>query len=151
MTKRSFTLDCLQRRREAFLDPGLPLRRLAGDGSGRLVAVMVEVQRNHALAAEVEGAKGGYARPRLVEPQQGVVRTLADVLRHAAERRDTGGRRPTLADAQALQSHRRGQRVPGLPFGSRDGSHELHDRGALAAEVREIDPQGAEEAGPAES
>src|SRR2546430_12260122 len=34
-------------------------------------------------------------------------------------------------------------------FRSRDGSHELHDRGALAAEVREIDPQGAEEAGPA--
>src|SRR6266571_4466961 len=61
---------------------------------------MVEVQRNHALAADVEGAKGGYARPRLVEPQHGVVRTLADVLRHAAERRGTRGRRPTLPDAK---------------------------------------------------
>ena len=98
---------------------------------------------------EVEGAKGGYARPRLVEPQQGVVRTLADVLRHAAERRDTRRRRPTLPDAQAFQSQCRGQRFPGLRFGPRDGSHELHDRRALAAEVREIDPQGAEEAGPA--
>src|SRR5437762_8107874 len=149
MTKRSFTLDCLQRRREAFLNPGLPERCLAGDGRGRLIAVMVEVQRNHALAAEVEGAKGGYARPRLVEPQQSVVRTLTDVLRHAAERRDTRGCRPTLPDAQALQSQCCGQRFPGLSFGSRDGSYELHDRGALAAEVREIDPQGAEEAGPA--
>src|SRR5205807_9554398 len=132
-----------------FLNPRLPERCLAGDGLGRLIAVMVEVQRNHALAAEVESAKGGYARPRLVEPQQRVVRTLADVLRRAAERRDTRGRRPTLADAQAFQSQCRGQRFPGLRFGSRDGSHELHDRGALAAEVREIDPQGAEEARPA--
>src|SRR5437763_1932477 len=74
---------------KAFLDPRLPQRRLAGDGSGRLIAVMVEVHRNHALAAEVEGAKSGYARPRLVEAQQGIVRTLAEVLRHAAERRDT--------------------------------------------------------------
>src|SRR5438552_9441077 len=149
MTTRSFTLARLRRPREAFFNPRLPERCLAGDGSGRPIAVMVEVQRNHALAAEVEGAKGGYARPRLVEPQQGVVRTLADVLRHAAERRDTRGRRPTLPDAQDFQSQCRGQRFPGLRFGSRDTRHELHDRGALAAEVREIDPQGAEEAGPA--
>src|SRR5437773_5569396 len=53
---------------------------------------------------------------------------------------------PTL---KAFQSQCRGQRFPGLRFGSRDTRHELHDRGALAAEVREIDPQGAEEAGPA--
>src|SRR5947208_8781400 len=149
MTTLSFTLARLQRRREAFLNPRLPERCLAGDGRSRLIAVMVEVQRNHALAAEVEGAKGGYARPRLVEPQQGVVWTLADVLRHAAERRDTRGRRPTLSDAQGFQSQCRGQRFPGLRFGSRDWSHELHDRGALAAEKREIDPQGAEEARPA--
>src|SRR5437762_11947145 len=103
MTKRSFTLDCLQRRREAFLNPGLPQRCLAGNGSGRLIAVMVEVQRNHALAAEVEGAKGGYARPRLVEPQHGVVRTLDDVLRHAADRRDTRGQRPPLPGAEPSQ------------------------------------------------
>src|SRR5881628_236453 len=77
MTTRSFTLARLRRHREAFLNPRLPERCLAGDGPGRLIAVMVEVQRNHALAAEVEGAKGGDARPRLVEPQQGVVRTLA--------------------------------------------------------------------------
>src|SRR5205807_8651407 len=63
MTTRSFALAWLRRHREAFLDPRLPERFLAGDGSGRLIAVMVEVQRNHALAAEVEGAKGGYARP----------------------------------------------------------------------------------------
>ena len=75
---------------------------------------------------------------------------VADVLRHAAERRDTRGRRPTLPDAHAFHSQCRGQRFPRLRFRSRDGSHELHDRGALAAEVREIDPQGAEEAGPAE-
>src|SRR5207248_10390607 len=102
MTTRSFALARLRGHREAFLDPRLPQRCLAGNGSGRLIAVMVEVQRNHALAAEVEGAKGGYARPRLVEPQQRVVRTLAEVLRHAAERRDTRGRRPTLPDAQAF-------------------------------------------------
>ena len=61
-----------------------PQRCLVGDASGRLIAVEVEVQRDHALATEVEGAKGGYARPRLVEPRQGVVRILGDVLRHAA-------------------------------------------------------------------
>src|SRR4051794_4895602 len=149
MTARSFALARLRRRWKVLLDPRLPRRRLTGDGAGRLIAVMVEVQRNHDRAAAVEGAKGGYARPRLVEPQQGVVRILGEVLRHTAERRDTRGRRPTLPDAHAFQSQCRGQRFPGLRFGSRDGSYELHDRGALAAEVREVDPQGAEEAGPA--
>src|SRR3954464_6087296 len=83
---------------------------------------MVEAQRNHALAREVEGTKGGYARPRLVEPQQGVVRTLADVLRHAAERRDTRGRRPTLpappppaAPPPPPRPPRRAPRAPGSP------------------------------------
>jgi hypothetical protein len=33
-----------------------------------------------------DGAKGGYAWPRLVEPQQGVVRILGEILHHAAER-----------------------------------------------------------------
>src|SRR5262245_42478282 len=99
MTTRSFALARLRRRRKAFLEPRLPKRGFAGDGLGRLIAVKVEAQRNHARAATVKGAKGGYARPRLVEPQQGVVRTLGDVLRHAAERRDTGGRRPTRPDA----------------------------------------------------
>src|SRR5438874_5956912 len=126
MTTRSFALARLRGHREAFLDPRLPQGCFAGDGSGRLIAVIVEVDRNHALAAEVEGAKGGYARPRLVDPQQGVVRTLADVLRDAAERRDTRGRRPMLSDAQTFQSQCRGQCFPGLLFGSRDGSHELH-------------------------
>src|SRR5207248_5601662 len=96
MTTRSFALARLRRDREAFLDPRLPWRCLAGDGLGRLIAVMVEVQCNHDRAAAVEGTKGGDARPRLVEPQQGVVRTLGDVLRHAAERRDTRGCGPTL-------------------------------------------------------
>src|SRR5215510_5456977 len=75
-TTRSLALARLRRHREAFLNPRFPERCLVGDGSGRPITVKVEVQRNHALAAEVEGAKGGYARPRLVEPQQGVVRTL---------------------------------------------------------------------------
>src|SRR5258708_3875428 len=109
---------------------------------------MVEAHRNHALAADVEGAEGGHARPRLVDPHQRVVWTLADVLRHAAERRGTRRRRPTLPDTHAFHSQCHGQRFPRLRFGSRDTRHELHERGALAAEVREIDPQGAEEAGP---
>src|SRR5262245_20611545 len=143
MTTRSFALALLRRHREAFLNPRFPERCLVGDSSGRLIAVKVEAQRNHARAATVKGAKGGYARPRLVEPHQGVVRTLADVLRHAAEGRDTGGRRPTLPDAHAFQSHCRGQRSPSLRFRTRGGGHPLHHRRALAAEVREIDPQGA--------
>src|SRR5262245_10237230 len=91
ITIRSVALARFRRHREAFLEPRLPPRGLAGDGSGRLIAVKVEAQGNHALATHVEGAKGGYARPRLVEPQQCVVRTLGDVLRHAAKRRDTRG------------------------------------------------------------
>src|SRR2546427_12838614 len=51
MTTRSFTHARLRRHREAFLNPRLPERCLAGDGLGRLIAVMVDVQRNHALAA----------------------------------------------------------------------------------------------------
>src|SRR5262249_57005422 len=89
ITTRSFALARLCRHREAFLKPRFPERCLVGDGSGRLIAVKVEVQRNHDRAAAVDGAQCGYARPRLVEPQQGVVRTLGDVLRHAAERPDT--------------------------------------------------------------
>src|SRR5258706_14325419 len=80
MTTRSFALARLRRHREAFLDPCLPQRCLVGDGSGRLIAVDVEAERDHGLAAEVDGAQGGGARPRLVEPQQGVARTLAGVL-----------------------------------------------------------------------
>src|SRR5437868_10313017 len=38
-TTRSFALARLRRHREAFLDPSLPQRFLAGDGSGRLIAV----------------------------------------------------------------------------------------------------------------
>src|SRR5262245_52415856 len=83
-TTPSLALARLRRHREAFLKPRIPVRRLVGDGSGRLIAVKVEVQCNHARAAHVESAKGGYTRPRLVEPQQGVVRTLGEVFRHAA-------------------------------------------------------------------
>src|SRR5207253_6142109 len=98
---------------------------------------------------KLKAPKAATPGPGLSSRTQGVVRTLADVLRHAAERRDTRGRLPTLPDAQAVQSQCRGQLFPGLRFGSRDTRHELHDRGALAAEVRKIDPQSAEEAGPA--
>ncbi len=42
VTTRSFTL-ALRRRREAFLNPRLPERCLAGDGPGHLIAVEVEV------------------------------------------------------------------------------------------------------------
>src|SRR5215469_8073478 len=100
---RSFALARLQGHREAFLDPRLPQRCLAGDGSGCLIAVKVEVQRNHALAAEVDGAKGGYARPRLVEPQQGVVRTLAEVTVHG----------PRVTSVQSGEG--RGDGEPGMP------------------------------------
>src|SRR6516164_1621913 len=79
-TTRLVALARLCRHREAFLKPRLPERCLAGDGSGRLIAVKVEVQRDHARAATVKGAEGGDARPWLVEPQQGVVQTLDVVL-----------------------------------------------------------------------
>jgi uncharacterized membrane protein len=42
MTTRSFTLARLRRHREAFLNPRLPERCLAGDGPGCLIAVEVE-------------------------------------------------------------------------------------------------------------
>ena len=45
MTTRSFALARLRRHREAFLNPRLPERCLAGDGSGRLIAVEVEAER----------------------------------------------------------------------------------------------------------
>ncbi len=41
MTTRSFAFTLA--RREAFLNPHLPVRCLAGDGSGRLIAVEVEI------------------------------------------------------------------------------------------------------------
>src|SRR5581483_4754967 len=41
-TTRSLALARLRRHREAFLNPRLPQRRLAGGGSGRLIAVEVE-------------------------------------------------------------------------------------------------------------
>src|SRR5262245_64931780 len=89
------------RHREAFLKPRFPERCLSGDCSGRLIAVKVEAQHNHVRAAAVEGAQGGYAWCRLVNPQQGVERILADVLDHATERWDTRWRRATLPDAHA--------------------------------------------------
>jgi hypothetical protein len=67
-TTRLVALARLCRHREAFLKPRFPERCLVGDGSGRLIAVKVEAQHNYARAAAVEGAKGGDARPRLVEP-----------------------------------------------------------------------------------
>src|SRR5437868_5793412 len=60
-TTLSFALVRLCRHREVFLKPRFPERCLVGDGLGRLSAVKVESQRDHALAAEVEGAKGGDA------------------------------------------------------------------------------------------
>src|SRR5262249_41156820 len=90
MTTRSFALARICRHREALLKPRIPARFLVGGGFGRLIAVKVEVQGDHARATAVEGAEGGDARPRRVEPKEGVVRTLAVVLRHAAERRDAG-------------------------------------------------------------
>ena len=75
--------------------------------------------------------------------------TLADLLHHAAQGRHACRYGPTLPGAHAVEPQCRGQRRPGLRCRSRDRSHELHERGALAAEVREIEPQDAEEAGPA--
>ena len=62
---------------------------------------------------------------------------------------DTTPAMPVMKDGTAIGDGRvrievwkhaecRGQRFPGLRFGSRDGSHELHERRALATEVREI-------------
>src|SRR5262249_56511406 len=96
MTTRSFALARICRHREALLKPRIPARFLVGGGFGHLIAVKVEVQGDHARATAVEGAEGGDARPRRVEPKEGVVRTLAVVLRHAAERRDARGRRPPV-------------------------------------------------------
>src|SRR5260370_20038078 len=98
--------------------------------------------RSLAWAAAVDGAKGGGARPRLVEPQQGVARTLAEVLHHAAERRDARRGGPTLPGAHAFQPQCRGQRFPGLRFGSRGGGHPLPHPAGLAPRVAEIGPPG---------
>src|SRR5262249_55528262 len=138
-TTRLSALARLCRHREPFLEPRLPQRALACNGSGRLIAVKVQVHGNHARAAHVEGAKGGYARPRLVEPQQGVVWILREVLHDATERRDSRRRRVTLPDAQGFQSQCRSQRFPSLRFRTRSRGHLLHQRRTLAAEVGEID------------
>src|SRR5216684_3052254 len=82
---RSFTLARLRRHREAFLNPRLPERCLAGDGSGRLIAVEVETERRQDRLAERHDEQGRDAGPRLVEPHQGAGRTLADALHHAAQ------------------------------------------------------------------
>ena len=115
ITTRSFALARLCRHREASLNPRLPRRCLAGDGLGRLIAVVIEAQRNHALAADVERAKGGDAGSGRVEAQQGVVRTLADILRHAATPPSAGApagavqcwptRMPFRPDAAVSASH----------------------------------------------
>src|SRR5262249_32021840 len=102
--------------REALLKPRLPQWRLVGDGCGRLIAVKVEVQRDHARAATVKGAEGGDARPRLVEPQQGVVRTLGVVLCHAAEGRHARGRRPPLPPPPPFPPPPPGHPIPGPPL-----------------------------------
>src|SRR5262245_27285743 len=115
-TTRSLALARRRRHREAFLNPRLPQRRFAGDGSGRLIAVEVEVERHHDRAREGHDAQGGDAWPRLVEPQQGAVRTLADVLHHAAKRRDACRNGPALPRARAAEPQSRGQRRPGLLF-----------------------------------
>src|SRR5262249_12099930 len=47
MTTRSFALARLRGHRETLLDPRLPQRSLAGDGSGRLIAVEVEVEHRY--------------------------------------------------------------------------------------------------------
>src|SRR5260370_32772858 len=85
LTTRSFALARLRRHREALLNPRLPQRCLAGDGSGRLIAVEVETERRHDRPAVRHDEQGGGAGPRLVEPQQGAVWTLADALHHAAK------------------------------------------------------------------
>src|SRR5215471_11227960 len=56
---RSFALGRLRRHREAFLDPRLPQRCLAGDGSGRLIAVEVEAECRHDRAGDGHDVQGG--------------------------------------------------------------------------------------------
>src|SRR5204863_165354 len=69
--------------------PCLPQRLLVRHDSVRLIAVEIETERHQHGATAIECAKGDNAWPRLVEPQQGVVRTLAGELDRATERRDT--------------------------------------------------------------
>src|SRR5688572_12736371 len=88
-----------RRHREAFFHPRLPVRRLVRHGFGRVVAVEVEAQRDHALAAETDCAKRADTRPRLVEPQQHSLRTLAaglHVFYEPAERGYVRGSAPAL-------------------------------------------------------
>ena len=67
-TTHSFALARLGRHWEVFLKPRVPERGLVGGGFGRLIAVKVDIQPNHDRAAAVDGSKGGYGWPRLVEP-----------------------------------------------------------------------------------
>src|SRR5207302_2415965 len=67
-TTPSFALALLGRHWEVFLKPRVPERGLVGGGFGRLIAVKVDIQPNHDRAAAVDGSKGGYGWPRLVEP-----------------------------------------------------------------------------------
>src|SRR5580704_2395133 len=70
------------------------------------------------------------------------------MLHHAAERGDSRRGAAVLSGARAFQPQCRSQRFPGFRFGSRGGRDPLHYRGALTAEVREINPQDAEESRP---
>lgn len=56
--------------REVFLNPDLPDRRFAGDRSVRVIAVEVEVQRDHALTAEIEDMS---VIGSIVDPSSGCV------------------------------------------------------------------------------
>src|SRR5262249_23981703 len=96
---RLLALARLRRHREAFLHPRPPQRRFAGNDSGRLIAVVVEVEHRYDRAGDGHDVQGGGAGPRLVEPQQDAERTLADVLHHAAQRRGAYRCGPTLARA----------------------------------------------------
>src|SRR5260370_36343461 len=98
----SFALARLGRHWEVFLKPRVPERGLVGGGFGRLIAVKVDIQPNHDRAAAVDGSKGGYGWPPLVQPYQDVVPTLVDVLYHSAQRRGTHAPPVALPNSHAF-------------------------------------------------
>ena len=133
MTARSFiltftltlTLARLRWRREVFLKPRFPERSLACGGSGRPIAVEVEVHRNHARAAAVESARVRRCPvPACRAAAEHRMDSGRDVLHHAAQRWDPrrGARwnRPALPWLLTpFSPNAAGQRFPGLRFRTR--------------------------------
>src|SRR5262249_11835980 len=108
-----------------------------------------KAESRHDRPSAVDDTKGSNAWTRTVEANQRLVWTLAHVLHHATDVWDSCRCLPGFAGIDALQAEGHHQRGPCLRFGPLRGNDPLLDHAALAAEVREIQAQDAEEAGPA--